>query len=360
MDSLQKAVIPQSVNLIISCDGNASEEVVSYVKSIKWPHGSFNVHEHEKQLGVDAHNWSCIEMAVSHGNVLILEDDLVVAPHFISYVDQVYHALSQDKEIAGIALYRHHFIETNHFPFELIPNSEFLYYQQRSCSNGCFYTAEMASSLLSFKQKFSGDFDNFHLPKNVIKWGDEVFEKTIYAYLQATNKFIAFPRHSLTTDFADMGVHMQKQTNKYVHQSALFLGSEFQQLKQRTKSDNVFDAFYELLPSVVKRFNSSLANFDLEMDIYGHKDLLKVDADYLLSSKKCGSSQIGWERRLKPELNNILMDQRGTHYSLSKKESFDPSKTLEDLKEDFLYYFPDTKFTDLVKMKWKEILSRYS
>ena len=347
-----------NMNLYISCEGNATEDVKQYVKSISWRFGSFEVIYQSEQLGVDKHNIACIAMAKDLGNVIVLEDDLLVSPDFQSYLLSCSTIIKGEKKLAGVSLYRYPMVEQDHFPFELLPNDEFTYYQQRPSSKGCFYTAEMAEGYLDFLVKFNNDFSAYHLPANVNRWSDEIWEKSFYCYLQKVDKHLAFPRYSYTTDFADIGVHMKKQVTKYMHQSPLMVSKSVPAAKLWKDTKNVYDAFYELHPDVLVSWRSELAELDVELDLHGGKDLSYITSKYLISPKTCKNSIGGWERRLKPEQNNLIFDQKGDFYKLGLTADFS-SKLEDSLKEKFLYYYPDTRISDLIKMKWSEVISRF-
>ena len=74
------------MNLYISCDGGASQDVVSFVNSYSWEYGRYEVIQQEVQLGVDQHNLACMKLAEQLGNVVVLEDDLVISPAFQTYL----------------------------------------------------------------------------------------------------------------------------------------------------------------------------------------------------------------------------------------------------------------------------------
>ena len=360
MNSIFNTTIRGNLNLYISCDGESSQEVKDYVKSIEWRYGEFEVIEQPVQLGVDKHNLECMKMAKELNHVVVLEDDLVVSPSFQEYLLKAYQLIKIEKSISGVSLYRYPIIEQNHFPFELIPNNEFIYYMQRPSSKGCLYTWKMLEPYFNFMESFDGDYSSYHLPANVLKWGDEVWEKSFYAFLLNEKSYLAFPRYSLTSDFADVGVHMKKQTLKYVHQSKLYLSKQFGEFKRKDDSDNIYDAFYELDSSVFKKYNQQYVDYELELDIYGNKDLKKIQSIYLVSERSTSESIEGWDRRLKPEINNLLFKQKGRFYNLAKTSTFKSKNSPKKLKENFLYYYPDTRITDLVKMKWLEIFSRFT
>jgi len=217
----------------------------------------------------------------------------------------------------------------------------------------------MLQPYFTFLDSFDYNFADYHLPQNVMNWGDEVWEKSFYCYLQDAKKYVAFPRYSLTSDFADVGVHMKKQTNKYAHQSQLFLGKSFAATKGLDETENVYDALYELSFDTLVNHLPELAKYEIEVDMYGNKDFSKSNKKYALSSKKCAAPILEWDRRLKPEVNNVLMNQQGKFYSLALQEDFTAGTSKDTLKEKFLYYYPDTRLSTLLKMKWSEVISRF-
>ena len=206
MESIYSTTIRGSLNLYISCDGQSSPEVVRYVKDIKWRYGEFHVIQQNKQLGVDAHNLACMKMAKELDHVVVLEDDLIVSPSFQEYLLKAERLVKLERSISGISLYRYPIIEANHFPFELIPNNEFVYYMQRSSSKGCFYTWDMLEPYFSFLEDFDYNFSRYHLPENVLKWGDEVWEKSFYCYLQESGNYLAFCRYRSTYEKANFKI----------------------------------------------------------------------------------------------------------------------------------------------------------
>jgi hypothetical protein len=346
------------MHLYISCEANVSPDVLEFVSSIAWTHGTLEIIRQPIQLGVDAHNLACMRLAEELNHIVVLEDDMTVAPYFQAYLEASMPLVEQ-KNIAGISLYRYPIIEQDHFPFQLLPNDEFTYYQQRPSSKGCFYSWAMLKPYFDFLETFEQNYTAYELPQNVLKWSNEIWEKSFYCYLIQSNSYLAFPRFSLSTDFADVGVHMKKQTLKYVHQSPLYLSVTFSHVKSMEDTYNVFDAFYEILPNKLKLLNPELALYDFSTDLHGHKPLAEITTPYLISSKSTENAKLGWERRLKPEINNVVLHQKGTFYSLAATDSFKAKKPNQNLKEKFLYYYPDTKLTHLIRMKLAEVWSRY-
>ena len=125
------------------------------------------------------------------------------------------------------------------------------------------------------------------------------------------------------------------------------------------ESQNVYDAFYEISPSTIRKWVPELEELEFECDIYGIKDLNKVKSSYLVSERNTSDASRTWGRFLKPELNNILLGQSGNHYSLAPTQSFSNKSRRQKLKENFQYYYSDAKLMDLLIMKIQEVKSRF-
>jgi len=91
------------MNLYISCDGGATEDVLSFARDYSWRYGKYEVIERSEQLGVDKHNLACMRLAEEMGNVVILEDDLVVSPSFQLYLISVQSLAKSEKNLSGVS-----------------------------------------------------------------------------------------------------------------------------------------------------------------------------------------------------------------------------------------------------------------
>lgn len=341
----------------MSCDGFGDKDVISYIKSLNWNRGNYDCVVHQSNLGVDAHNIWAIQKATELDNCLILEDDLMLAPVYADYIAST-QELWERHDIGGISLYRYTFREVDHMPFVLLPSDEFVYYQQRPSSKGCFYTKEMAKEFLNFNVSFNGDLNSYTVPSNVYSWGNEVWERSFYAFLISKHKFLAFPKYSLVTDYGETGVHMQTNIHRYIHHSPLYFGDSFH-LKLPEDCLNRYDAFYELLPEVFIKAYDTLASYDFEVDLAGTKQLEHFTKAYAITSKSSTAPIISWGRVLKPEAVNVLYKQEGDFFRLSKVTDLRKTAKRKQWTEQFYYYFPDARLTDLIKYKCAEVWSRF-
>ena len=107
LDSIGKATYNcDDVPLIISIDeSNRSNEVESMATAFEWTHGIKEIRRFPERQGLRKHIVQCGDLSEKYGAVIILEDDLVVAEDFYTYVCAAHEKYGDEEEICGVALY---------------------------------------------------------------------------------------------------------------------------------------------------------------------------------------------------------------------------------------------------------------
>jgi GT2 family glycosyltransferase len=106
--SLEHAVYPEPVTLVISIDKSQTTAVEDFANSYTWPHGEKRVITHDHNLGTRRHMLSLGALFSDFDALIILEDDITVAPAFYIFAKACVAAYGDDPLVAGISLY--------HFP----------------------------------------------------------------------------------------------------------------------------------------------------------------------------------------------------------------------------------------------------
>src|SRR5690554_4217412 len=79
LTSLNQAIYPANDHhVILSLEGNSSENVRTVAREFQFFHGTKEIIEHDEQLGLKAHIYSCATLTDRYGSVILLEDDLTV------------------------------------------------------------------------------------------------------------------------------------------------------------------------------------------------------------------------------------------------------------------------------------------
>jgi hypothetical protein len=272
------------------------------------------------------HVFFCGSLAREFGAIVRLEDDYFVSPVYYLYATQALSAYAADPRIAGISLYGLWFNGYSHLPFIPYPDVGDTYFLQTPWSQGQAYTADQWEAYTRWRESAGT-----HIPPE-----SPIHE--VYAhfppddwfplktrYLAETNRFYAYPRESVCTNFGDAGTHFDRST------------AFFQVPLQTRKRDfcfqplddtlAVYDSFLEMLPDRLTRLNPALAAFEIAVDLYGDKSEPKINSPYVLTTRLCRAPLMSFGSGMQPLEANIAMNIPGTDISLCRRE---------DIRRDWL------------------------
>ncbi len=322
LDSLAASSFPHPLKLIISIDGGGDNATIGIARDFEWNHGEKEVIVHPKNLGLRNHILSCGDISQSHDGVIILEDDLFVAPFFYDYVSQAYKFYNGEKKVAGISLYAHHYNETAQFPFIPLDDGTDVFFIQYASSWGQMWTRQQWKDFrewygINGQKKISQDGS---LPENVIIWADSSWKKYFIKYLIDSNKYFVFPRTSLTTNFCDEGHHMKFK--EHFLQEPLPIRTRQYRFIEFSNSASKYDSHCEILPEIVKSLNPKLKDYDFAVDLYRMKHIGRMDCEYLLTARPDVTAVMSFAKELKPHEANVIFNLPGKEITLSKRTNF--------------------------------------
>jgi Sulfotransferase domain len=317
--SLHRAILPRDVPLVISIDGGRGrdhDEVLKVVHDFQWPHGDKQILLQERNLGLREHVLRCGDLSQMHDGVLVLEDDLLVSPHFYSYGVEASRFYQGDDSIAGISLYSHRYNETAAAPFIPILDRSDVFFMQVAASWGQIWLDSQWREFREWLAAGSRGADPAALPPDVASWPVTSWKKLYVSYLVATGRFIVYPRMSLTTNFADAGVHVRKDTNLF--QVPLQYEERTYNFIERNHSNAQYDAFCEMLPTCLTRLAPELEQYDYLVDLYATKRWTETGATrFILTSRPCDRWHHAFGRRLSPHETNVIEGIEGREIFLT-------------------------------------------
>ncbi len=307
-DSLQ-------VELIISIDKSFSSEVETIANSIEWKHGKKRIIVQEEHLGLKNHILNCGDLSSEYESIIVLEDDLMVSPFFYRYAIQALDFYKNEEAVAGISLYNYQVAESCFYPFTAIDDGSDVYFMQVASSWGQLWTSKHWKD---FKTWFTQNPDltnDSSIPGYIKQWGDNSWKKHFIHYLVSTNKYFVFPRLSLTTNFEEPGTNA---STKNVFHVPLQASEKKYQFSAFNKSKSVYDAWFEISSDSLNQFNTSLSNYNYEVDLYGIKEIETINKEYILTSKQGDKPVLSFGKDLFPLETNIALNSFGNKIGLYK------------------------------------------
>lgn len=209
LDSLSSAYYEdnEDVTLIISIDKSNTDVVEVYADSYEWKHGNKIVDKHETNLGLRDHLLSLGKWFEFFDAIIVLEDDIVVAPDFFNYAKQTVQKYYNNEHIAGISLYSFKLNYLNNLPFEPVYNGNDVFFMNCAMSWGEVWMKNQWNAFHNWYKEHL-DFPMLpHLPARLCKMGKKSWLKYHTRYCIETGKFFVYPYCSLSTNYSDAGTH---------------------------------------------------------------------------------------------------------------------------------------------------------
>ena len=338
INSIVDANINQSVDLIMSIDKSNTNEVVEYANSVSWKYGKKIVKAYDENLGLRKHVINCGNYVneYNYEAVVVLEDDIIVAPDFLNYANQAVEKYKNDDNIAGISLYTHTWNMNAKRPFVPLKKDEDAYFLQYAQSWGQIWLKKQWNEFYEWYNNKEYEIVNkSNIPKNVLEWNEKSWLKYHIEYCIEKNKYFVYPYFSLTTNFSDAGTHVEKNSTRMQVPMDMSIDKKYVFPNFNDKAIK-YDAFFE---------NIDLCNVleipskDLEIDLYGAKEINNKKR-YLLSNKQLNYKIIkSFGLQLKPQELNIYLNTTGNDiflYDLTKEEinKFDKDIKLRTINFD--------------------------
>ena len=340
LSSLSNSSFSSQVKLYISIDGECDTETVLIAKNFKWDFGEKEIIEHTENIGLKEHILKCGDLSLKHDGIIVFEDDLFVSPAFYNYVTDTSRYYSSESKVAGISLYTPSYNEIAQLPFIPLADESDVYFMQIPSSWGQYWSREQ---WLDFRNWLKQIDTNYSILKNrlpiiISNWPESSWKKLFYLFLIEKNKFILYPRISLTTNFGEPGVHFERKLG--FHQVPILLKSKKYNLKLFSESYVKYDAYYEIFPETIKLFNPILSDFEFTVDLYGIKPHIHINSEYILTTKPYKEKKYSYGKEFKPIEYNVLFNQKGSDIFFSKfNESIESIKNLHVLDENLFYFY---------------------
>ncbi len=234
----------EEVPLIISIDKSDTDEVERFADRYDWAAGPKTVVRHERNLGLKAHILSQGRWLDEYDAVVILEDDVVVARDFWNYVRQTVTQYKDNDEVAGISLYS--FAVNYHVrrPFTPLRTSDDVYFMNCASSWGEVWMRSQWRRFESWLETHAEFTSSPALPLSILSWKAQSWLKYHTRYCIEENKYFVFPYVSYSTNFSDLGMHVDVRNSLY--QVPLMQGRSGVLRLPKNVSDGVmYDGFFE-------------------------------------------------------------------------------------------------------------------
>lgn len=349
------------ITLIISIDcGDNIDEMKKMSNDFKWTHGNKIVRAFDVRQGLKKHILQCGDLSYEYGAVIVLEDDLLVAPDYYGFAEQAINYYSENENVAGVGLYSHEWNGYAFCPFQKRIIDADAFAGQFSITWGQCWCKERWKDFRKWydENKVYRPIDN--IPERINRWSEQSWGKFFVKYLVERNLFYIVPYNSLTTNFSEIGEHSKVSNANYqvglsqTHNKHYIL-REFGDLVK-------YDIFFEPILDTKQLFN--IAEEEITVDLNATRKR-RIKTRYILTTKMMKYDVVQkFGLQLRPIEMNVIYGIRGDSimlYDTSKKhhkpatQSYD--KTIYDIRGfTFLQTIPFSFFSVKTILKAKVLM----
>ncbi|MEL7532642.1 MAG: hypothetical protein AAFN10_15090, partial [Bacteroidota bacterium] len=290
--------------------------------------------------------------------VLIIEDDLFLAPDFYRYALEATNFYKDEERVAGIGLYsciNNSF--AHHLPFYPIPDGSSALFLQIPCSWGQVWTQKQWRAFRAWWDQKTGFSATDPIPDKPKHWGAHAWDNHFLKYMTEQGKYFVWPFQAYSTNFMDAGTHFDGEGNHY--QSPLQMGRAPLQFLPLDESHSRYDAYFEIEPAILNHYLPELGEYDYIVDLYGIKQLALFEAPYVLTQKPVQKSIKSFSNKLKPFEMNIIQNIKGNNIYLVEKSAV-INREAREPGHLFDYYYSHIPIKALLRLLRKRIQKRFS
>ncbi|MBR2555555.1 MAG: hypothetical protein IKE94_11900 [Aeriscardovia sp.] len=251
LNSVAHAFYPfDDIDLIVSIDESSrSNDVQQVAEQIPWNHGKKIIKRFDERQGLRKHIIQCGDLSEKYGAVIILEDDLVVAPSFYFYTYLAVNHYATEDRLSGIALYSHSWNGYANLEFRPVHNEFDAYFGQFSITWGQCWTAKQWNGFKTWYLAHENSLpeQNTAMPAAILHWSKQSWGKYFISYMVENDLYYLIPYCALTTNFTEIGQHNTHRDT--AHQVCLLQGFknkyDFPDFEDGIKYDSFFERVFD-------------------------------------------------------------------------------------------------------------------
>lgn len=359
--SIQNASYPnRDITLIISIDfWNTNNPCYSIAKNFEWKYGNKEVIKHQDNLGLRKHVLFCGDLSQKYEAVILLEDDIVVAPYFYHYAQAACSFYYNKEEVMGVGLFSHAYTGYSKLPFYPLKNGFDTYYGKWVVTWGeCF----LKNQWKKFRQWYDSKGQRLEyrdtIPSQITNWSDSSWSKYMDYYMDETDKYFVVPYEAYTTNCADMGEHYRKSTTAW--QASMQYGKRpfsFAELDTAVR----YNFFFENMDIEKFKYFLGLPNNNILIDLYGQCKGIE-HYEYCLSTRVLNYRVINsFALEMRPIEQNVFQNIEGEGIYLYDIKTRNKSKKGAHLKQIFRiykYYYPFLQYYKTLAFVFCETINK--
>lgn len=320
LESIGKAHFDtDDVPLIISIDeSNKSDEVEQVARDFQWEHGTKEIRRFPERQGLRKHIVQCGDYSEKYGAVIILEDDLIVAEDFYSYVCAAHEKYGDDERICGVSLYSYGYNVFTHYPFQPMPTVYDVFLGGMVVTWGQSWNERQWKNFKTWYLAHENKLPavNPKIPRDISGW-TRSWGRYFAGFMAEKELSYIYPYRARTTCFSDFGEHNKTALPLTFVQVPLMTGTPLEYRLGEYDALVHYDGFYERVLTQ-NEVIAGISGTDICMDLSNMKTIAEnkkyVVTNSILPFKEIASFGL----TLKPISLNVIQQIEGDQLHLYK------------------------------------------
>jgi hypothetical protein len=307
------------VQLVISVDQGPSSgrrSVLELANRFEWRFGPKRVIEQPEHLGVVGHFRASGGLSGEYGAVILLEDDLTVAPPFHAFAAQVLARYDEEDRVGGVCLYDLWFNGFTQLPFRSLDDGNDVYFVQLPYTQGCAFTASQWSRFEAWWERNPGVEADVALHPGFLRFGEEEWFPALAFYLAREGRYFCFPRSAVSTGWGDAGVHFDARTD-WLLAPVQVRGDDYR-LPDFDASLAVYDSFFEASAQRLRALAPPLPEAEFDVDLNATKTRANLRHEHVLTTRPARRALARFGLRLQPLELNVIQAVPGNEISMAQ------------------------------------------
>lgn len=311
----------EGVPLIVSIDeSNRSDEVEAVARAFEWNHGSKEIRRFPERQGLRKHIVQCGDYSEKYGAVIVLEDDLIVAEDFYSYVCAAHNKYGEDEEVCGVSLYSYGCNVFTHYNFIPVPSLNDVYLGGMVVTWGQSWNARQWRSFKKWYYEYEDRLPslNPNIPRDISSW-IRSWGRYFAFFMAEKHLYYVYPYRARTTCFSDFGEHNKVTVPVTFVQVPLMRGCP-REYKMGNVSELIkYDSFYERVLTKDDKISGILGN-EICMDLSNMKTITGGKR-YVVTNEELPFKEVqSFALTLRPASLNITENIHGSQLHLYDME----------------------------------------
>ena len=357
LNSLAAARYPyEDITLIVSIDrSDCYEKVEDVANGFDWRFGKKVIRTFPERQGLKNHIIQCGDLTEEYDSVIVLEDDIYVAPDFYRYACAALDYYESEASVVGPALYAFQKNPYTKFSFFPVYNGYDNYFAQFVITWGQCWKKDVWRRFKAWLETH-GELPSFdpRLPKEVLSW-TRAWSKFFVSFMVENDLYYAVPYESLSTNFSEKGEHQSRDAYETAYQVPLSLAEKrytFAPFEKGVK----YDAFMERVFPAGKTI-SGVPAADILIDLYGTREK-NTGKKYLITPKEYNFERVGsFGLRMHPIDLNVELEVPGDGINFYKVDGGEVLIKEADRKPGYYPLEKNRGKYETWGMNWRQLAS---